>query len=140
MGGRTLAAHTSCVNALAFSGDARWLASAGDGESCVLRLVSGGRESGGAHAWHAAVDPHVYLWDFHREPGAGGAAGRFVGPRVSRFMSESQKGVRSGCVCVCVGERLRARVLRGGPAPLLVRPPCLPACISKRECGCGRID
>ncbi|KAF8524967.1 hypothetical protein JB92DRAFT_2877811 [Gautieria morchelliformis] len=34
---RRLTAHTSCVNALAWSGDGRWLASAGDGRPCLPR-------------------------------------------------------------------------------------------------------
>jgi WD repeat-containing protein 22 len=39
---RKLIGHTSCVNALAFSsGEGRWLASAGDGESLLLYWITG---------------------------------------------------------------------------------------------------
>ncbi|OCH92640.1 WD40 repeat-like protein [Obba rivulosa] len=57
---KTLSAHTSCVNTLAFSnGDGRWLASGGD-------------------------DPTILLWDFHQDNVAQ-PSHKFIGPKANVF-------------------------------------------------------
>ena len=68
--------HSSCVNAITFSGDGRWLASAGDGTYTspilVLKYLT----------WLA--DPYVYLWDFHQDS-LDKPSHAFRGPRVSPY-------------------------------------------------------
>ncbi|KAI1793347.1 WD40 repeat-like protein [Ganoderma leucocontextum] len=70
---KKLAGHKSCVNALTFSKNGRWLASAGD-------------------------DPYLQIWDFHQEALSEPAC-KFVGPRGNVFtlaFSASGQFVYSG--------------------------------------------
>jgi DDB1- and CUL4-associated factor 5 len=56
---RKLTKHTSCVNALAYSGDGRFLASGGDGKCKISYLFSFSSEM--------YIDLEILLWDFHQE-------------------------------------------------------------------------
>ena len=58
---RRLTAHTSCVNALAWSGNGRWLASAGDGKQ--IKSVIAPIAPATRHGQY--TDRRVLLWDFH---------------------------------------------------------------------------
>lgn len=58
---RTLNAHTSCVNALAFSSlDGRFLASGGDGASVCCSPAE-------LHDHGFCIDLNINLWDLHEE-------------------------------------------------------------------------